>query len=308
MVTKLPSTFKNNISQFIDFIKYEKGLSESSILTYKQILNDYLLFITEQNLESVGDISIQKINQFFDDLYKLDIGDKTINKYISTIRGFHKFLFDEKIISVDITPKIELRKTTRKIPEILSVEQIDEMLKSIDTSNKLGIRDRAIIEVFYACGLRVSEIINLKLNNLFLDEEMIRVFGKGSKERIVPIGSEAIKCLNEYIVNSRMILKKNNDTDIVFLNSKGKKFSRMGIWFIIKTTADNIDLPINIHPHIFRHTFATHLLEGGVDLRVVQELLGHSSINTTQIYTHIDNSYIREMYINHHPRARKNKT
>jgi len=195
-------------------------------------------------------------------------------------------------------------KLSKTLPSVLSVEEIDKILSVPDTSDKLGLRDKSILEMLYACGLRVSELIELKISNLFFDEEIIRVFGKGSKERLVPVGSSAIKWTKMYLVKSRpMLQKKSRSEGIVFLNNRGTKLSRMGIWKIVERYAKEAGIEKNVHPHTFRHSFATHLLEGGADLRAVQEMLGHADISTTQIYTHIDRDYIKQVHRDFHPRG-----
>ncbi len=200
--------------------------------------------------------------------------------------------------------KVSAPKVSKSLPNVLNINEIESILSEPDVSKKLGLRDKALLETFYACGLRVSELINLKISDLFLKEEMIRVFGKGSKERFVPIGSSAIKWIEEYLKNSRPLLeKKAKSQHVLFLNSRGTKLSRMGVWKIVDKYAKLAGIKKEVHPHTFRHSFATHLLEGGADLRAVQEMLGHVDISTTQIYTHIDRDYIKQVHRDFHPRG-----
>jgi integrase/recombinase XerD len=200
--------------------------------------------------------------------------------------------------------KISAPKVNKSLPNVLNINEIESILSQPDIEKKLGLRDKALLETFYACGLRVSELIDLKISDLYLSEEMIRVFGKGSKERFVPIGSSAIKWIEEYLKNSRPLLeKKAKSQHVLFLNSRGTKLSRMGVWKIVNKNAASAGIKKEVHPHTFRHSFATHLLEGGADLRAVQEMLGHVDISTTQIYTHIDRDYIKQIHRDFHPRG-----
>jgi len=195
-------------------------------------------------------------------------------------------------------------KLGKNLPSVLSVNEVDAILSKPDTANILGLRDKAMLETFYACGIRVSELINLKLSDIFLEEEVIRVLGKGSKERLVPIGSSAIEWINNYLKHSRLLLeKKTKSGNFLFLNNHGTKLSRMGIWKIVDRYVTEAGILKEVHPHTFRHSFATHLLEGGADLRAVQEMLGHADISTTQIYTHIDREYIKQVHKDFHPRG-----
>lgn len=301
-----PFQIKKELKDFFNFIKLEKGLSANTITAYKYDLDSYAKFIYANGCSSINDVTINVLTSFFEELYSLCLTEVTRNRYLASIRGLHKYLFNNNKISRDVSELIEVPKTQRNLPEVLTVEMIDNIINSIDVSTPVGVRDRAMIELLYACGLRVSELINLTHRDLFLDDEMLRIFGKGSKERIVPVGSEAIFWLKKYLTQARGLFLKNNTVDNIFLNQRGNYLTRMGIWKIIDKYAKQAGVQFQVHPHIFRHSFATHLLEGGADLRVVQELLGHSSINTTQIYTHLDRSYLKEVHRTFHPRAIKN--
>jgi integrase/recombinase XerD len=200
--------------------------------------------------------------------------------------------------------RLSAPKVSKGLPIVLNVNEVEKILDCPDTSTKLGLRDKALIEMFYACGLRVSELINLKVGDLFFNEEVIRVFGKGSKERLVPIGSSAIKWIEQYLNKSRpLLVKKTKSENFLFLNHRGTKLSRMGIWKIVNQNVEAAGIKKEVHPHTFRHSFATHLIEGGADLRAVQEMLGHADISTTQIYTHLDRDYIKQMHRDFHPRG-----
>lgn len=296
--------FKEECNNYFNYLKYEKCLLENTTDSYCYDLTSYLNYIGDNGVKSMNNIDKNLIQNFFKHILSLELSHNTCHRYFAAIRGFHKYLADEKIITTDITSLIELPKSKRKIPEALTLDEINLLVKQIETNTQTGIRDRAIIEVLYSCGLRVTELTNLTTRDIIINEEMLRVFGKGSKERVVPIGSIAMKWLKIYMTDVRGQVLKNISENTVFLNNKGVKLTRAGIWWIINNYAKNINLSIKIHPHIFRHSFATHLLEGGADLRVIQELLGHSSINTTQIYTNIDNYYLLEVHRQCHPRAK----
>ena len=296
--------FNEEYKNYFNYLKLEKGVAKNTLEAYKHNLTLYLNYIAENEIKYISDVDLDLLNNFLLELTNLGLSENSKNRYLSAIRGFHKYLLDEELIAKDVASLVELPKLTRKIPDALSVEEIDKLVFQIDTITSTGIRDRAIVEVLYSCGLRVSELINLTTRDIIADAEMIKVLGKGNKERLVPIGNIAINWIEQYLRDSRGQLVKDINENILFLNSKGKKLSRMGIWWIIDNYAKQSNLANKVYPHIFRHSFATHLLEGGADLRVVQELLGHSSINTTQIYTHIDKSYLKEVHRSFHPRAK----
>jgi integrase/recombinase XerD len=300
---KISIKFEKKLNQFINFIKFEKGLSENTINSYRIDLTQYLLFLMINNIEDLNNVKDIHISNFLKILAESDLSDTTRIRYLSSIKSFHRFLFLEKIVDNDVSELIDLPKRKRKLPETLSIPEIDKILNQPNTSKPIGIRDRSILETLYGCGIRVTELINLSKKDIIWESEIIRILGKGSKERIVPIGSSALFWLDKYIKEVRpKIVKKSLTNEIIYLNLKGTKFSRMGIWKIIKEYSSKAGLD-NVHPHTFRHSFATHLLEGGADLRAVQEMLGHSDISTTQIYTHIDKEFIKEVHKTFHPRA-----
>jgi integrase/recombinase XerD len=323
MNKEFSTQLNNELKEFINFVKLEKGLSENTINAYNHDLVEYAKYISQHGCSSVADVSLFVLCNFFDDLYKIKkpsvinkkipvkdrveqlcLTNVTKNRYLASIRGLHGYLFSQNKLAEDISTLIDPPKTTRNLPVVLTVEMIDKIVDCIDIQTSAGIRDRAIIELLYACGLRVSELLNLTTRDLYVEESMLRVLGKGSKERVVPIGKLATYWLDNYIVNARSRFASDKTKDEIFLNQRGKKLSRMAIWGIIKKYSESANIPFSVHPHIFRHSFATHLLERGADLRVVQELLGHSSINTTQIYTHLDRSYLKEVHRTFHPRAK----
>jgi len=300
---KISNQFEKRLYQFINFIKFEKGLSENTISSYRIDITQYLLFLMINNIEDFNNVTDIHISNFLKILAESELSDTTRIRYLSSIKSFHRFLFLEKIVENDVSELIDLPKRKRKLPETLSIPEIEKILNQPNTSTPIGIRDRSILETLYGCGIRVTELINLSKKDIIWESEIIRIIGKGSKERIVPIGSSALFWLDKYIKEIRpKIVKKSITNEIIYLNQKGSKFSRMGIWKIIKEYSLRSGLN-NVHPHTFRHSFATHLLEGGADLRAVQEMLGHSDISTTQIYTHIDKEFIKEVHKTFHPRA-----
>lgn len=300
---KISIKFEKKLNQFINFIKFEKGLSENTINSYSIDLTQYLMFLMINNIEDFNNVTDYHISNFLKILAESELSDTTRIRYLSSIKSFHRFLFIEKIVESDVSELIDLPKRKRKLPETLSIPEIEKILNQPNISTAIGIRDRSILETLYGCGIRVSELINLSKKDIIWESEIIRIIGKGSKERIVPIGSSALFWLDKYIKEIRpKIVKTSLTNEIIYLNQKGGKFSRMGIWKIIKEYSLRAGLD-NVHPHTFRHSFATHLLEGGADLRAVQEMLGHSDISTTQIYTHIDKEFIKEVHKTFHPRA-----
>lgn len=293
---------KQEIDSFVSFLKFEKGLSDNSLSSYKLDLDKYTKYLKANSIDSIDKVSYELLSDYFAQLFDLGLESSSISRYLSAIRGLHSFLFNEKMISENISDIIELPKQTRKLPDVLSYEEIKLLLATIDTRKPAGIRDKAIVEVLYACGLRVSELINLKQRDVIAEMEIVRVFGKGSKERYVPIGSSALANIDTYKKEARIHFLKSMETgDILFLNQRGKPLTRAYIWKMLKETAAIAGIKKSIHPHTLRHSFATHLIEGGADLRAVQEMLGHSDISTTQIYTHIDNAYIKEVHKLFHP-------
>lgn len=292
------------IREYLATLKLERNLSENTISSYKNDLNSLLGFIKDSGIIDPSHITSKKLNDFFGLLSKIGLSSRSAARYYSSLKGFFGYLLSNGYIEINPMEKISAPKVTKGLPNVLNINEIEGILSRPDTNKKLGLRDKALLETFYACGLRVSELINLKISDLFLGEEMIRVFGKGSKERFVPIGSSAINWIEEYLKNSRPLIEKRAKSQhILFLNSRGTKLSRMGVWKIVDKYAKMAGIKKEVHPHTFRHSFATHLLEGGADLRAVQEMLGHVDISTTQIYTHIDRDYIKQVHRDYHPRG-----
>jgi len=286
-------------------LRIEKNLSTNSIVSYKADLNRYINFLFNiesiKNLNSIRQIHIRNFIRYLNDQ---NLSSSSINRSFSSIRSYHKFLSGEEKMSHNPTQLLEPPKQSKKLPKVLSVQEINEIINSVNLESPMGYRDIAILETLYSAGLRVSELCALEMNNILSDSSMLRVLGKGNKERFVPLGSKVIKLIDDYCKHdrSKLVDKKKSDGNI-FLSKNGKQLTRMTIFNIMKKWTQISGINKDISPHTFRHSFATHLLEGGADLRAVQEMLGHSDISTTQIYTHLDNEYLKEVHQTFHPRA-----
>ncbi|MBZ0203841.1 MAG: site-specific tyrosine recombinase XerD [Ignavibacteria bacterium] len=293
------------IRSFLLYLELEKSLSENTIRSYEFDLYKFKEFVSSHGVNSFENVNEEHINKFLLQLKKENRAATTA-RILSSLRQFFNHLIDKQKTTVKINPLefFDSPKLARKLPDVLTVQEIDKILNQPDVNIVLGLRDKTILEVMYACGLRVSEVIDLKTSNLIANDMILRVFGKGSKERIVPIARSTIEWINSYLANARVSIAKPYSEDHLFLNWRGRKLSRMAIWDIISKYSKMAKIEKNIHPHIFRHSFATHLLEGGADLRSIQEMLGHSDISTTQIYTHVDITYLKEVHKQFHPRGR----
>ena len=294
------------IIEYQNHLKLERSLSNNSIEAYLNDIKKLIDFLKSRGNDSLkySEVDIDVINDFIEYLYKLGISSYTQARIISGIKSFFNYLVYEEKILANPTELIESPKLNKKLPDTLNINEIDKILNSIDLSTYEGTRNRAIIETLYSCGLRVSELINITIQNLYLDVGFIKVIGKGSKERLVPIGSSAIKHINVYLKNYRKSFRViDGNEGFLFLNRRGKKLSRNMIFIIVKQLSIKNNIEKNISPHTFRHSFATHLIEGGADLRAVQDMLGHESITTTEIYTHLNKEYLREVVKKYHPRS-----
>lgn len=291
------------IEEYLKFIQIEKGLSSNTIGAYRRDLNKYKEFIELQHISHIDFIDRQVIQECLG--YLIDQGQsaKSLARLISTIRSFHQFALRERYAAKDPTVLLETPKYEKKLPDVLSVDEVLRLLETPDLSKLNGYRDRTMLELLYATGMRVSEIINLEIEDINLIMGFVRIFGKGGKERIVPLGEAVIDYLTTYMERIRPQLLKRTVTDVLFLNMHGKPLSRQAIWKMIKQQGVKANISKRLTPHTLRHSFATHLLENGADLRAVQEMLGHSDISTTQLYTHVSKSQIRQMYNQYHPRA-----
>lgn len=296
--------FISFLKEYVTVLKLERNLSDNTTAAYINDLSICFAFFQSNDINDLSEVTDQQITNFFFQLRKTGLTNTTIARYFSSLKGFFNFLFLSNYIKNNPIEKISPPKTQKSLPEVLTVNEIDSIFAIPNVKDKFGIRDRAMLEVLYACGLRVSELINLKMSDLFFNDESIRVFGKGSKERIVPIGGSAISWLERYFFESRALLeKKTKSENYVFLNTRGTKLSRMGVWKLISKYVKEAGIIKSVHPHTFRHSFATHLVEGGADLRAVQEMLGHADISTTQIYTHVDRDFVKQEHKKFHPRG-----
>ncbi len=296
-----PST----INGFRSYLKLEKFLSPNSVQAYLQDMDKLHQFavslVPERKPET---ISTQDLKAFIQWVNELGMTPASQARILSGIKAFYKFMLMENLLSHDPSELIEAPRLQRKLPDTLNILEIDALIAAIDLSKPDGMRNKTMLEVLYSCGLRVTELVTLKISNLYLEDDFIRILGKGNKERLVPIGGQASKLLKIWLEELRVHLDiKKGQEDYVFLSKRGSALSRVMVFMIIKNLAGKIGLKKSISPHTFRHSFATHLIEGGADLRAVQEMLGHESITTTEIYTHLDREYLRETIVQYHPRS-----
>jgi integrase/recombinase XerD len=287
------------------FLRIEKNLSPNSVSAYVNDINKLITFVAEYYPNLTPEtVKLAQLRKFVEWMNQKGISPRTQARTISGIKSFYKFLLIEEAVENDPTTLVESPRIGRKLPEILTDEEINSLIEAIDETKPEGLRNKAILETLYSCGLRVSELVDLKLSNLHFEQEFLRIAGKGERERLVPISKRAIEDIKKYLVNSRKKLTiEKGFENVVFLNRRGKKLSRVMIFTIIKNLAEKIKLEKNISPHTFRHSFASALVQGGADLRTVQEMLGHESILTTEIYTHLDKEYLKDTVNKFHPRS-----
>ena len=295
---------EDDLKDYSHYLKVERGLSENTIISYERDLKRYMLFLDNQGIGKWDELDRYIILTFLRELTDEKKSAASITRMVSSLRKFHQFLKQERYTEVDPMQHIETPKKAQKLPKALSQDEIVRLLEAPDTTDKFGIRDRAILEVMYATGLRVSELIGLKMSDLHLSLGLIQTIGKGDKERIIPLGDIAIEWIEVYLEKSRPKLSRPGQNDPhLFLNHHGRGFSRQGIWKNLAKHVTTAGIEKEVTPHTLRHSFATHLLENGADLRIVQELLGHSDISTTQIYTHISKQRLADVYNDYFPRA-----
>ncbi|MEM6802484.1 MAG: site-specific tyrosine recombinase XerD [Bacteroidota bacterium] len=298
-------TWKDAIREYELHLKVERGVAENSRKAYLNDIYRYRIWAEEmEGISSPKEIELETLREFLSYLLeKVELSERSLARNISAIRSFHGYLFMDSWMENDPSELLELPRFGRKMPTVLSVPEIEAILGSINMEKKNGIRNRAMLEVLYGAGLRVSELIGLQMSRVFFQDGFIQIIGKGSKERLVPLGGPAWTSLTRYVKEARDLLKKENGQDsYVFLNKSGNPISRIMVFKIVKEAALAAGINKNISPHTFRHSFATHLVEGGADLRAVQEMLGHESITTTEIYLHMDREYLREVHTMYHPR------
>lgn len=288
---------------FLDYLTMERGLAQNTIISYRYDLIKYINFLKNNNINSFNQTKKDLVNNYFVYLRKNNLEINSISRNLVAVKMLYRFLLTEGFIKENITGLIEFPRMSKKLPHVLSLREINLLLDKANFKSNLGLRDLAILELLYATGLRVSELIYLKIDDINMENRMLKCLGKGSKERIIPFGSKAYESLGLYLDKVRQKLVKNPNEDILFLNSRGERLSRQGIFYLVKKYVRKAGIEKKVTPHTLRHTLATHLLENGADLRSVQEMLGHSDISTTQIYTHVSRKWVSEEYYRAFPRV-----
>lgn len=297
--------WKAEISGFRNYLKLERGLSDNSVSAYLADVEKLTQYFESQQKEmSIKNVELADLSQFLSWVSELGMTARSQARVVSGVKSFFKYLMVEQLVQKDPSELLEAPKIGRKLPVFLQIAEIDEMQANIDLSKPEGHRDKAMIEMLYSCGLRVSELINLRISNVLFKEEFVRVLGKGNKERLVPLGNTVARIIKLYMESPFFIKFLDSNDDYLFLNKWGRPISRISVFNLVKKTAKAAGIQKNVSPHTFRHSFATHLVEGGADLRAVQEMLGHESIITTEIYTHLNSEYLREAITQFHPRSR----
>jgi len=299
--------WNSSIKGFYQYLLLEQGLARNTLNSYQTDIEYFALFCSEREpAVRIREVMTEHVEEFLAHLYDRKVQASTQARYLSSLKAFFRYALLEKIVENNPVDVLQGPKLQRKLPEVLSVGEVDQLMDSIDLSENHGMRNRAMLEILYACGLRVSELCGLKLSNLHPEIELLKVHGKGNKERWVPVSKLALDQLTLYIESERSS-GKIVDQDIVFLNNRGKKLSRQSVFLIIKKYCGLAGIDKNVSPHTLRHSFATHLLKGGADLKAIQDMLGHESITTTEIYTHIDQEYLRKAILEYHPRNKAGK-
>jgi len=288
---------------FLDYLSIERGLAQNTIISYRYDLIKYISFLKKKKISSFNQTNKVLVKNYFVYLRGKDLKINSISRNLAAVKMLYRFLLMEGLIKEDITSFIEFPRVSKKLPHILSSREINLLLEEANFKGKLGLRNWAVLELFYATGMRVSELIHLKINDINMENRMLKCLGKGSKERIIPFGDKAYQSLNLYLDKLRPKLVKNPDENILFLNSRGEGLSRQGVFYLVKLYAHKAGIEKKVTPHTLRHTLATHLIENGADLRSVQEMLGHSDISTTQIYTHVSRKWVSEEYYRAFPRT-----
>ena len=299
------ATLDNAFRRFRMHLRLERGLADNSVVSYQHDLTRYLAYLREERqIERPSEVTTDAISAFLSVLRDIGLAAPSVARTVSSLKLFHRFLLAEHLAAEDPTTLLSAPSLPRALPMVLTQDEMGRILEQPETATMFGLRDRSILETLYAAGMRVTELTTLRMDQVLADDGLVRIFGKGSKERIVPLGGIAIEWYGRYVRESRIGLTRHGrPTDIVYLNHRGGGLSRMSILTIVKKYASMAGIRSDVHPHTFRHSFATHLLEGGADLRSVQEMLGHADISTTQIYTHLDREYLKEVHRTFHPRA-----
>ncbi len=300
---RLTAQWRNALRGFLDYVHLEQGLAENTVSAYARDLERYATVLEARGVTTPVRVSQADVSSLLRLLGELGLEASSVARNLTAVRMFHRYLQAEGMIENDPTEHMKSPKLGRKLPAVLNIYEVERLMMEPDVETTLGLRDRALLEMLYGAGLRVSELIGLERMHLLFDLEVVRVIGKGSRERIVPIGSEAVAWVSRYLTGAREELSGPASGNTVFLNFRGGAMSRMGVWKILRRFVQNAGIRKSVSPHTMRHSFATHLLEGGADLRAVQEMLGHVDISTTQIYTHVDREYLKEVHRSFHPRA-----
>lgn len=291
------------VNEFINYLSVERGLAQNTLESYGRDLRQFQSYLSNSHKDLVKDSNRSTILEYLNNLQTRGRAVSTISRNLAAIKSFYQYLVRERYLEKDPAANVESPKLEKKLPKILSISEVEELLKQPNTSMPAGVRDKAMLELLYATGIRVSELISLNISDVNLDMGYIKCFGKGAKERIVPLGSIAAKCVQDYLAKGRLKLVRTYEESALFVNHHGNRLTRQGFWKIIKKYAQEANINKDITPHTLRHSFATHLLENGADLRSVQEMLGHADISTTQIYTHVTRNHLKEVYDKTHPRA-----
>jgi len=292
-----------HIDAFCEYLAVERGLSPRTLEAYRRDVEKYTAFLGDRDVRRIGDAAVDDLREFVYRLKDRGLEATSIRRNLSAIRTYYAFLIAEGLVLADPSDRVELPRTWRRVPNVLGRADVERLLDAPDVADRLYWRDKALLEVAYAAGLRVSELIGLKVRDVDMDEGLALVLGKGAKERVVPMGRSALRALDVYLREVRPALTRGDTAGAVFLNHRGRPLTRMGVWKILRKQVRRAGLRKRVTPHTLRHSFATHLLEGGADLAAVQEMLGHADIATTQIYTHVDREYLRDVHRKHHPRA-----
>jgi len=291
------------IDEFLNYLSVERGLARNTLLAYRRDLEKYIEYLSQKSIKASNQVSREHVSNFMFDLKKHDMSATSICRNLAAVKMFHRFLVRENLAKEDPTTLVDTPKLWTRIPSVLTQAEIESMIAAASGKKAQQVRDQAILEIFYASGLRVSELADLKTTSINYDVGFVRAVGKGSKERIIPLGKKAREALQKYLLKARPQLLKSQANDVLFLSRLGKKISRQSLWAVIKFYARKANIKKTIKPHTLRHTFATHLLEHGADLRSVQEMLGHADISTTQIYTHVDKERLKKVHKQFHPRS-----
>jgi integrase/recombinase XerD len=293
----------SSLERFLHYLQVERRLSAASLEAYRRDVRRYIHFLTSRNVTATEKVTTGLVTEHLMRLRQQGLASSSVVRHFSAIRSFHRFLVAEGQDPQDPTEHLHAPRQWKRLPDVLHQAEVDLLLRQPDTATPAGLRDRAMMEMMYAAGLRVSELLSLKIPDLFLEMNFVRVMGKGSRERVVPVGRQAVRWVRRYQQEVRPVLAGPLADETLFLNLRGKALSRMGFWKLLKKYVSMTDIRTPVSPHTLRHSFATHLLEGGADLRAVQEMLGHADISTTQMYTHVDREYLKEVHRTYHPRG-----